>query len=456
MDYWQTSRRRKLKPLTLIEQAKLAIYKDDPVLFVREELGETPSPDQERLLREIANTDQLYFIICAGRGAGKTKVVSWIVDWSCAVLTHFYPKYDVSVLGGSKEQSQKLYNYVRRDVYKTPLLEKVLEEEPLKSSTTFKGSEVLTHAASSTSVRGPHVELLVLDEACEIHDEIFYDALPMVTGSHHGRIIILSTPHSFYGPFQDFWENANTYEYQTHGPWPLTDCPWQDERALDMLKKTYTPERFSVEVEGKFPRLGDKMFQIEWIEKAIAKQPFKVNPNYPTDIGTDWGYYPAPTATVVIQRYQNQIQVPGHALNDEAAEWIEYGVDWVTSCKRIADFAKANKTDEAFMDNSHRGLWNHLINEHDVNVTGIWFGNDKELMQINLQNMLCHGMLRISPDQEVLLEQLRKYRVEPVRRRLGKKDEDLVDALMMACLQFVDDDLKEQHRKRLQQLPHAR
>lgn len=422
-----------------IDDFKIAYYRDNPVAFVTQELKETPSPQQAKLLMDMADEDKLYHIICAGRGAGKTKVVSWIASWSAAVLAHFYPKYDISVLGGSKEQSQKLYNYVRHDVYKTPLLEKLLLHEPLKSYTEFINTEILTHAASSRSVRGSHVELLILDECAEINDDIFYDALPMITGSHHGRIIMLSTPHQFYGPFQDYWENAEDYTFTKHGPWPATECPWYDQRSLAMFKKAYTPQRYAVDILGQFPKLGDKMFEHEWIEQAIAKEPFKYNSNYDVDLGLDWGYFPSPTAIIEIQRYGGRIMVPG-------PEIVKLGEAWTRTIDWLDDYNHSHRLSEIHADAYGEGM-NQSLRDMGINVNSVWFGNDKQLMQVNLQHMFFKNLIRISPDNTQLIEQLYKYRVEPIRRRLGKKDEDLVDALMLACKQFADKDLVERYGK---------
>lgn len=426
---------KRMSKLSLLEQAKVTSYLEDPVAFVKNELNEEPSPDQIELLKQVANLDNLFFIICAGRGSGKTRVVSWIASWSAAILSNFYPQYDIAVLGGSRDQSEKLYKYVGADVYKTKLLEKKLTEPPLKSYTTMDGCEITTHAASETSVRGGHVEMLILDECAEISAEIIASVLPMVSGAKHGRIIMLSTPHKMYGDFQDVWENFESYNFKRHGPWSLENCAWQRPELLQLLKRKYTPEQYAVEVMGQFPILGDKMFRREWIEGAIAPKPFTYNDRYDVEIGLDWGFSPSPCAMVQIQRYNGMWQIPGPEKT-----WL--GIDAVTISNELKEYKRTHRLLNIYADSSHRHMNEHL-RKTGIHTEDVFFSIDKELMQINLQYMLSIGAISISPDCTQLIEQLKQYRVEPVRKRLGKKEEDLVDALMMACKQAADEDLKD-------------
>ena len=48
-----------------------ALYLRDPVLFVREELGEEPSKDQEEFLKSCGNLENYYHIVAAGREIGR-------------------------------------------------------------------------------------------------------------------------------------------------------------------------------------------------------------------------------------------------------------------------------------------------------------------------------------------------------------------------------------------------
>ena len=298
------------KPLSAIELMKLRVYLKNPVAFVREELKEDPSPDQEKLLMDIANLDNKYIILSAGRGAGKTLAVSWIVAWSMAILPAVFGDYKAVILGGSYEQSKVMYQYFKEHIYQTPLLEKKLIGDPTKGETLFTDAAARAITASEKSVRGRHIELLILDEVCATDDELVRSALPMVTGSKHGRTIMLSTPHKFYGIFQDYWDNSHLYEYSQHGPWPLTNCSWIDADWLRLMKEQYTPGRYDVEILGIPAKGGAVVFNSEWLDACTAPSPFAMNPNYGHDGGIDWGHT-NPTVLVRLQSYAGKLWVPG-------------------------------------------------------------------------------------------------------------------------------------------------
>ncbi len=430
-----------MQQLTPKEQLKVSLYRRDPGLFVKEELDAKPSKDQLALLNAVSDLNLKNIIVCAGRGAGKTIDVSWITDWNEAVLCHYFDKYETYVLGGSLEQSKRLYEYFRGDIYKTPLLEKRLADKPTMRNTRFINGKVQALAASSKQVRGPHPECLILDEVCEADDEIILDAMPMVLGSLHGRTIMLSTPHKFFGIFQEIWDNYKDYEYKRFGPWSLLDCDWITEHELKIFKKLFTPDRYTYEVEGKFPRFGKLLFNKRWVDNCTAEHPFAILPKFKSDWGIDWGDTDALTAGVPIQYYGKKVMVPGPDIlyeDTSAPEIIEdLGLRF-----------KLSNGESIYADAAQRGnndfLEDELANQKcaGADLTRIYFSKDKSKMQINLQMMLYHNEIMISPDNIVLLDQLKKYRLK-AKGKAKPKNQDAVDALMLAVFQFADQRLLE-------------
>lgn len=424
--------RKEATTLTADEQMKVSLYRHDPVLFVQKELGESPSKDQQKLLRAVANLDKKRIIICAGRGAGKTKAVSWIVEWNAAVLVDYFDKYETYVLGGSLEQSKRMYSYFRNDVYRTPLLSKRLTDEPTMRETRFVKGKVQALAASSKQVRGPHVECLIIDEVCEADEEIILDALPMPLGSLHGRLIMLSTPHRFFGIFQDFWEEHKEYHYTRFGPWSLYDCPWIEPFDIELLKKKFTPERYTYEVLGRFPVFGRLLFSRKWIKNCTASEPFGLNKNFDMNLGVDWGDVEAKTGVVPVQLYDGKIHVPGPDIFYE-------DIDYPRIIGEISDLYQRHRGTAAFCDAAERG-GNDFLEKTGADVERVYFSKDKQKMQVNLQTLLYHGELSISPNCVQLIEELRKYRRRE-KRKPKPKGQDMVDALMLAVFQFADEDL---------------
>lgn len=426
------NRRSETKPLTLEEQTKVALYRHDPVLFVQEELGDEPSEDQAQLLEAVADLEIRYLILCAGRGGGKTKVVSWIVDWSEGILTEYFDKYDINVLGGSFEQSKQVYKYFNADIYKTPLLEKKLVDEPTQRETRFRNGSVKALTASSKAVRGPHVEMVILDEVCEADDDIVLSALPMTTGSKHGRVIMLSTPHKFFGVFQDYWDNAVKFKYRKFGPWSLIGLPWIDPDWIEQARTAFTPDRFKYEVLGQFPTFGVLTFPEKWVDNCTAKEPFTLNPSYDMDIGVDWGDTEAKTVMLPVQLYDRKIRIPGpeHIWEDLPAPLI---ID------EVSKFMRKNRGRTAYTDAAQRGN-NDFLEKTNVEVERIYFGRDKSKMIVNLQTLLYHTELEISPDCANLIRSLKEYRLKQ-KGKPKPKGQDEADACMAGTFQFADAEL---------------
>lgn len=412
---------------TALDAMLLTKYLKDPVAFVREQLGETPSPDQAKFLMDLADLSNKYIILTAGRGAGKTKVVSWASAWSMAVLPMVFGKYDCRILGGSKQQSNIMYRYFTEHIHQTKYLEGNLVSDYTKSETVFHTGTIESLAASEKQVRGPHVDLLILDEVCEIDDELIRSALPMVTGSSHGRIIMLSTPHRFLGVFQEYWDNHELYGFKRHGPWPLTNCTWIDQEWVELMRRQYSPEKFAVEIMGQPTTFGSLVFNPEHIKKCIADKPFGMDTNYTHDAGIDWGYA-NPTVLVAAQAHHGKIWFPGPDMSWQRMDYMKVQED-------MKLFHDKYRGADYFADSSHIGEVERLA-ANGINAEGvIWKQDMKEQLVEVLQYYMYKGLITISPDKEELITALRKYRWDTPkdggREKLTKKDADHVEAMML-------------------------
>ena len=158
-------------------------------------------------------------LVLGGRGTGKT--------FLSALDTHLTslkcPGHGTRVLGGSLAQSEQIYRALREFASMWPV-EKDLK--PIKSlrkgeAVYTNGSEVAVLAASSTSVRGPHVPSLKLDEVDEIPEEHFESAMGMCMnrrGPRHRRgarasAVMTSTWHRHGGLMSRLIERAEAGEF---------------------------------------------------------------------------------------------------------------------------------------------------------------------------------------------------------------------------------------------------
>lgn len=429
----------------MIDNKLKIIYLKNPVLYVKNELHETPSPDQEEVLMEVADLDNLFIIISAGRGAGKTKLVSWIVAWSESLLPDVFGGYDINILGGSSKQSDKMNQYFKSYIPTSDMLRKNLLGDPKRFRTEFKHGTVAALKASETSVRADHIDLLVLDEVCSASDSLMESALPQITGARHGRIIMLSTPHKYFGVFRNYWDHAKRLGFRKYGPWPLTNCHWIKPRVIEFFRGIYSANKFKVEILGEFPDVGHNIWSTKEIENAIADEPFAWNKSYDCDEGVDWGQA-APFATVLtpVQYIGAKAHVPGPAMIWEQELYMDM-IDW------IDEHYRSHRGNIIYADSSHKGENERLEKEKKkLNVEPILFstGNKGRMIE-TIASLLHHKQLVISPDQHVLIEQLKeavwevnlKTGAQKIKKQPG--NDDCVDSLMVGLWQLQTVDVED-------------
>ena len=149
------------------------------------------------------------------RGSGK----SFLSALDTHLCSRFNPRHETRILGGSKAQSEQIYR---------ALIEAVVDGRGdygsdaatitrlLKTEATYaNGSRVAILAASPTSVRGPHVPSLKLDEVDEIDPDIRESALGMAMEIRGQRasVLMTSTWHRLGGPMSTLIERGHAGEF---------------------------------------------------------------------------------------------------------------------------------------------------------------------------------------------------------------------------------------------------
>ena len=144
-------------------------------------------------------------LVLGPRGGGKS--------FLSAILTHmesrFNPKLDTRILGGSKSQSMQIYEAINSSIFHGQgekgsdafTIARMMKDE----ARYHNGSRVSILAASDTSVRGPHVATLRLDEVDEIDTNLREAAygMAMAKNGMSSSITMTSTWHRLGGPMTE-------------------------------------------------------------------------------------------------------------------------------------------------------------------------------------------------------------------------------------------------------------
>jgi hypothetical protein len=176
---------------------------------------------------------------------------------SARLKAHFMPGCGIRILGGSSDQSKRMYDNVSRfDM--TAFADTVVGEATQEKTRYRGGSNIEILMASMKSVRGPHVPILMLDEVDEFTKRIYTAALAIAQSSKKVRATVeqFSTAHNPNGIMQQLIEESaksglKLYRwciFEVLKPCPHT-CTKENpyKRCADMVKydQLNVPHRFS-------------------------------------------------------------------------------------------------------------------------------------------------------------------------------------------------------------------
>jgi hypothetical protein len=174
------------------------------------------------------------------RGSGK----SFLSAIDTHLVSRFNARHGTRILGGSLSQSRQIYTALQevvRDGRGCLGGDGATLESLLKTEARYRnGSSIEMLAASPTSVRGPHVPSLKLDEVDEIDPEIRESAMGMAMEKYGCRssVLMTSTWHRVVGPMAELMERgrAGNFPVDTYCVFEVLErCP--EERSGVKLEK---------------------------------------------------------------------------------------------------------------------------------------------------------------------------------------------------------------------------
>jgi hypothetical protein len=131
------------------------------------------------------------------------------------------------------------------------------------------GSRIEALPGTEKTVRSfSGVDLLIVDEAARVADELVYAVRPMLAVSG-GRLMMLSTPFGKRGVFYEEWNWGSAWERYTV---TAEECPRIPPEFLEEERKTLGPWWFAQEYECRFMDTVDQVFQTDVIDKAITDE----------------------------------------------------------------------------------------------------------------------------------------------------------------------------------------
>jgi len=129
------------------------------------------------------------------------------------------------------------------------------------------GSRIEALPGSEKTIRGfSGVDLLILDEASRVPDELYYAAKPMLAVSG-GRLMMLSTPYGRRGVFFEEWTSEAREAWERYEV-PARECPRIPPSFLDAERRSMPEWWYAQEYGCEFRETEDQLFTAEMIEGA--------------------------------------------------------------------------------------------------------------------------------------------------------------------------------------------
>lgn len=309
-------------------------YYDDPVLFVREVLGQEPDEWQGEALMKIARRKRK-ISIRSGHGVGKSTFASWAAIWF--ICTRYTCKVVITAPTSSqlydalfaelKAQMKKLPDYIYEmfEVKTDRVEHKGAPQEVFISARTSR-------AEQPEAMQGIHADnvLLIADEASGVPEAVFEAAVGSMSGEH-ACTLLLGNPTQSSGLFYDT-------HHRLKGEWETMRVSCEDSSRvskdfIEEVKSTYgeNSNAFRVRVLGEFPLADDDtVIPISLLEAAKVRD-IKPSQSAVTVWGLDVARFGSDRTVLTkrkgarliepqtVKRNLDTMQVAGFVLN----EWNE-------------------------------------------------------------------------------------------------------------------------------------
>jgi hypothetical protein len=233
----------------------------DPVLLGAD-CGLVLDPWQAKLMRERPRRSLL---LCS-RQSGKSTVTALMALWTAI----FEAPALVVLFSPSQRQSAELFRTVMQFHAKLEGAPKLNAESVLKAEME-NGSRILALPGTEKTIRGyAKADLVVIDEAARVEDELIVAVRPMLAVSEGGgRLIALTTPAGKRGWFYDSWTGA---EQWTRVRVTAEDCPRISKEFLAEELRELGKQRFSEEYGLEFLDPDESVFSTAIIDAAFTDE----------------------------------------------------------------------------------------------------------------------------------------------------------------------------------------
>lgn len=283
---------------------------------------------------ELANSPAKIRCVNSGRQAGKSFTLAML-----ALHQAFSVPGSKTLILSAGEEAAKVLLASIGELLSSPLLAGAAIEENKSRIVLSTGSEIVCVPASTRQVRGRSIDLLILDEANFMAEDLWTAAKFTIIARPGSRVVMASSPWTQDHFFARTWREGNLNPSHQHASfhWPSTVSPLVDTELLATFEATMTARDYAREVLAQWVDDQGAYFTTTELDAAVADYtltpPDKAHGQLAVG-GVDWGFNDS-NALVLLGILDDQ-ELNRHKHQDE----LVYFLPWLESHAKMqyADF----------------------------------------------------------------------------------------------------------------------
>lgn len=249
-------------------KGRIAIYREDPVMFVKEVLKFQPDYWQEEALMDLAKNPKV--AIKSGQGVGKTGMEAVALLWFLCCFP--FPRI-VATAPTKQQLHDVLWAETSKWISKSPLLSEILKWT--KTYIYMMKNEKRWFAVARTATKPENMQgfhednmLFIVDEASGVADPIMEAILGTLSGENN-KLLLCGNPTRTSGAFYDAF-TIDRVIYKCHTV-SSRNSPRTNKDNIASLERKYGKNSnvVRVRVDGEFPEQDDDVFiPISYLEQS--------------------------------------------------------------------------------------------------------------------------------------------------------------------------------------------
>jgi len=232
---------------------------------------------------EVLKSKARFRVLACGRRWGKTEVASYM-----AIKKLLIPNSIVWVVAPSYELTKRVYDRVvtfLAEIFPPSEGEFAARIRPTPNIGTNWGSKLECKSADNpVSLLGGEVDLIIIDEAAIVDNNIYYQYIRPVTHDRDADIFLISTPRGKNWFFDEWIKAKDAGGAFTFKSW---DRPTFSQEEMKRIKEEFPPQIIKQEYEAQFTDAASSVFSIGHITNCMVDFDHKINPEYNYTIGID-------------------------------------------------------------------------------------------------------------------------------------------------------------------------